>query len=353
MKIHLLYSGDYNALTGGFIYNKRIVEGLKLKGHEIKLHPLPGDFPYPSVDHRNYCMYITQLIPIGEPIIIDSIVFGIIPEILKELSIKNPIIGLIHLLYTVNPNYSIHERESLAISEKESCNYTSAMVATSFFTQQLLLKLRVNRNIISVILPGVDNYPRKTNYAVTPTKLLCVSNYTTGKGYLTLIKALTLLKDKDWEINCYGNQEFDPEYVRQIKSKIDENGLENRIHIHSAIKDKELSDAYLNADLLVHPSNFETYGMVLTEALAHGLPVVASTGGGIKETVPEKMGFFFTPGDANSLKSVLTDLMDNPKIYKPLCREASHYYKQQNNWENSISSFEQLIIRIVDSEPYL
>jgi glycosyltransferase involved in cell wall biosynthesis len=124
--------------------------------------------------------------------------------------------------------------------------------------------------------------------------------------------------------------------------------LNDRVFIHGPASGEELSAAYLDAELFILPSVFETYGMVLTEALAHGVPVVTTTGGGIPETVPSAMGKFFNPGDVYGLHSILESLFENPVQYGKLAFEASKYHLQAHSWEESIEAFEKLLIKIIN-----
>jgi glycosyltransferase involved in cell wall biosynthesis len=167
-----------------------------------------------------------------------------------------------------------------------------------------------------------------------------------------LINALHSLKDKRWILNCYGNQDLDRDYFAELQLQVNNFDLENRVLLHGPMLHHELTKIYLDADLFILPSYFETYGMVLTEALVHGLPVIASMGGGILETVPASMGKFFKPGDKISLQKILKLVLEDLWVYSEMCNNASKYYQQANSWATSVESFEEVLVRISNSKRF-
>ena len=340
MNIHFLIPEDINLLKGNYVYNKRIAEGLKAIGHQVIIQQLPDDFPFPSDTSLQQCRQIMGAIPQAEPVIIDNLVFGVIPDILKDFYLQKPIVALVHITLSADPNLTAYQREMVLSLEKKAQKYAKKFIVSSSYTANLLTAAGIEKNQINVIIPGVDNYPQKKIYPGKPSKLLSIANFTRNKGYMTLMKALTALKNKDWELHCYGNLNFDKEYVDELQMIIRRNGLKEKVWLHGPVSGKELSDVYLNADLFIHASNFETYGMAVAEALAHGIPVITSTGGGICETVPVKMGQFFNPGDVYVLQTIIEELLENPQLYKTLYTEASTYHNQVHTWQKSLESFE-------------
>jgi len=241
--------------------------------------------------------------------------------------------------------YSADQKNRILILEKESFGYADLIIVTSPFTRNLLIEMGVKPLCIVIVIPGVEVLLQKTKYNPVPHKLITVSNYTPNKGYLLLINALSELKHLKWTLDCYGNPKFDPEYFKEISDLIDQNNLTNRIFLHSAVSGKELSEAYVNSDLLIHPSEFETYGMVLTEALSHGIPVIASLCGAISQTVPSTMGIFFKVNDKDSLGETIKKLLQNESQYQKLCAEAATYNPQL--WGKSISEFEETVESVI------
>jgi glycosyltransferase involved in cell wall biosynthesis len=345
MNSHFLIPGEFSKLTGGYVYDRYITAGLIKKGHNVTIHQLEEDFPFPGEKSIDQCAEIFRQIPAGEPVIIDSLAFGPMYPVLSGDHGKHPIVALMHLPLTLNPGYSSHQKNQLKQMEKSAFPLANKIVVTSEYTARMVSQLGVSFSDIEVIIPGVEAIGPKPSYPSNPRRLLCVASYLPSKGQDILIKALSPLISKDWILDCYGQQDLDRDYVTSLFSLVRDNNLNDRVFIHGPASGEELSAAYLDAELFILPSVFETYGMVLTEALAHGVPVITTTGGGIPETVPPSMGKFFNPGDVYALHSILESLLENSVLYGKLTGEAAKYHIQAHSWKKSIKAFENLLVR--------
>lgn len=343
MRLHFLIPGDINTLTGGYVYNKYIIEGLKTLGYVVNLHQLAGDFPFPSKQSMVECYSIFSDIPAREPIFIDSLAFGPMHKIIGKYFGKNPVIAIMHLPLPKNPNFSPAQKDKLYLQEKNSLGFATCIVAVSEFTKQLILDYGIDSNKIVVINPGVIDIPRKATYPNFPKNLLCVGSYLPGKGQLLLIQALSELIEMKWTLAMYGIQDFDANYVKQIQNSIEKTQLTERVFMNPPIAGKVLTNAYLHADLFVLPSLFENFSMALNDALYCGIPVVTTDGGGIPFSVPKDMGVFVPKGNAKELKYALANILTDSMLYKNLYVAASNYYKTANTWEKSIKLFHTLI----------
>ena len=343
MNVHFLIPGDIETLTGGYVYNKIIIEGLRKLDYKVSIYQLPVDFPFPSDKTLEECNQILTKIPFREPILIDSLAFGPLNKIIAENFGRNPIIPIIHLPLSYNPKYSEETKKHLKEQERNAFEYSPSIIAVSEFTKQLIVEYGINPEKIRVITPGVFKVPRKINYPHLPKKLLCVGSYLPAKGQLLLVQVLAEIKDKDWTLTMHGIQYFDPEYVQLIENFIVNSNLGERIFMKKQVSGNELIEVYLQADLFILPSLFENFSMALSGALTHGLPVITTNAGGISFSVPENMGLFVTPGNKSELIIAINELLTNPVLYKRLYLSTSAYYKTANTWENSVQQFHSLL----------
>ena len=121
-----------------------------------------------------------------------------------------------------------------------------------------------------------------------------------------LVDALTGLADRQWTLDCVGALDRDPAFVAALRRRADRDGLAGRVRWHGPLTGPALDAAYAGADLLVLPSRAETYGMVVVEALARGLPVLGTTAGGVSEALGRTAdgtppGTLVPPGDPAAL----------------------------------------------------
>ena len=160
-----------------------------------------------------------------------------------------------------------------------------AVVTTSAWTRDWLLdRYALHPNRIHVATPGVDAADPAPG---TPSggELLCVAAVTPGKGHDVLFEALASITDLPWRLECVGSLTRDPEFVDRIEQQSRAAGIADRVRLTGPLTGADLDTAYAAADVLVLASRGETYGMVVTEALARGLPVIATAVGGLPEAV--------------------------------------------------------------------
>ena len=156
----------------------------------------------------------------------------------------------------------------------------------------------VSPDRIAVVPPGTV----KPKWYLRPRRgpvraLLCVANLLPGKGHGVLVEALAQLRDLDWNLLCVGSLKRDPSTARFVRRMILAAGLERRITLAGEWPPQSVAHAYRKADAFVLPSFHEGYGMVFAEAMAHGLPLIATAAGAIPETVSPEAALFVPPGD--------------------------------------------------------
>ncbi len=163
---------------------------------------------------------------------------------------------------------------------------------------------------VRIVPPGLDHPARRERAShAGPLRLLSVGTVTPRKGHVLLVQALGRLAELDWRLTILGSLERDPPTVAALRAAIAESGLGTRIELLGEWPPERLSEAYAAADLFVLASYHEGYGMVLAEAMAHGLPILSTTAGAIPDTVPPAAGLLVPPGDADALASALARLI--------------------------------------------
>lgn len=342
MTVHF-FIPDIHAFPDPSTYAHKIIMGLQRKGFTVKTYLLPEDFPFPSDESIQRYIQMVQSVPESEPVVFDAEAIASTPYVLKDISQHNPVISIVHVPLCFDPQYSAYQRTMITSLEKESYSHVSSFVATSEFAVQQLQNIGIENEKIKLIIPGISNTHHKENYPQAPYHLLSVANLSRNRDHSILVRAFSSLKDKKWILDCYGNFSSDISYRTNLEEMITRYGLNEKIRLHEVVSENELNEVYANADLFVHPADFESYGISLIEALSHGIPVVASTGGGIRNIVPVNMGYFYKPGDVYGLGNIIEELLVNPHIYQKICTSASGYHKTAQSWEQSVNEFEELL----------
>ena len=175
--------------------------------------------------------------------------------------------------------------------------------------------------------------------ADSPLRLLCVASLTPRKGHDLLLNALAGLKDLSWHLECVGSPDHDPGWAEGLRALREALGLSQRVSFRGPLSGLALSTCYATADLFVLPSHFEGYGMVFAEALAHGLPILATRAGAIGDTVPEAAGLLVPPGDTEALNRVLRRLLEDGALRDRLAAGAREAGLRLPTWEQAAAAF--------------
>jgi glycosyltransferase involved in cell wall biosynthesis len=262
--------------------------------------------------------------PSASLVLVDGLVASVAPEVLE------PEAGRLHLVVLLHMPRD-EPREAAALSA------TSAIVATSEWTRRWLSDhYALPGNPVYVVQPGVD----AAEVAVgTPSggRLLCVGRVTPLKGHDLLLDALAMVDDRAWQCICVGALDLDQEFVAHLRRLAEDRGLSHRVCFTGPLTHDELDRAYAEADALVVASRAETYGMVVIEALARGLPVIAGEVGGVPEALGHaadgsRPGLLFPPGDSQSLGQTLSRWLGDPWERERLRAAARSRRQRLSDW---------------------
>jgi glycosyltransferase involved in cell wall biosynthesis len=347
MTVHFLMMGDIHSLTGGYLYNMHMINGLKGKGHTVNV--FGTDWPWKDRDSlEDICGHHLKKLPQGSLVIVDSLILASLHIIVKEFGERLKFLGLIHLPVSYNVYSGVHGK--LADEELTALNHMRQVIVTGQFTFDLLSNTGLNPARICLVEPGTDHFPRKNRYKPVPSQLLCIANYSALKAQDVMIRALHGLTAWNWSLHIYGDTDRDKKYTEVLRSLIQQLKIEHRIIMHGIVERHEISTVFLNADLFLMPSLFESYGMALTESLAHGIPVVTTSAGNIPYTVPAGMGLLIEPGNEEQMAEAIRSLFDDPARYSALCSAASQYYIQARSWEKAVTEFELILRKMMGDE---
>jgi glycosyltransferase involved in cell wall biosynthesis len=215
---------------------------------------------------------------------------------------------------------------------------SSAVVTTSAWARWRLLDLyALPADRVHVALPGVDPACLASG-SDGGTQLLCVAAVTQHKGHDLLAEALAKVPELPWSCVCVGPLTGDPAFVDWLRQRMEAYGLADRMRLVGPRTADQLDAAYAAADLLVLPSRGETYGMVVTEALARGIPVLATAANGLPEAVGRAPGgslpgMLVEPDDPVALADALRRWLCSADLREQLRRSARGRRTMLTGWE--------------------
>jgi glycosyltransferase involved in cell wall biosynthesis len=309
--------------SGGNTYDRRVCEGLVALGWAVHEHAVLGEAGTAALARA------VERIPDGAVVLFDGLIASPAPEALAPHSTRLRQVVLVHM-----PLDDRREREVLAAA--------TAVLTTSEWARRRLTELYalpVDR--VHVAEPGVDAADLAPGTAAGDA-LLCVAAVTRDKGHDVLLDGLATVTDLSWRCACVGSLDRDPAFADRVQRRALGGLLRDRVRFAGPRTGDALDRAYAAADLLVLASHAETYGMVVTEALARGLPVIAADVGGITEALGHgedgiRPGLLVPPGDPAALGAALRRWLEDAELRGSLRRAARERRASLRGWAATTS----------------
>ncbi|MCA8864001.1 MULTISPECIES: glycosyltransferase [unclassified Halomonas] len=350
----LIVAGDPAQRTGGYIYDAQIVSSLRDQGWEIDVVGLAGTFPDADAEAVAALTQALASLPDQAAVVIDGLAMGALPEVIAQHIQRLDITALLHHPLGDESGLNEADQQRFHRSELNALAHVARIIVTSHFTARRLPELAAHYEmplnpIVTVVEPGVALAP--ISPAAEPgevLRLLCVATLTPRKGQDILVQALAGVAGDHWLCDCYGGAR-DCEFTQRVQQLIDQNGLQNSVQLHGECDGATLEAAYRGAHALVLPSWYEGYGMVVTEALAHGLPVITTTGGALRDTLPSGAGLSVEPGDVDALQDALSRFCHDDELRHQLRQGAALARDALSDWQAAGAKFAAALTAPVDS----
>jgi glycosyltransferase involved in cell wall biosynthesis len=338
MEVHVIVPDgidDPARPSGGNVYDRRVCRELAVLGWAVREHAVAGAWPRPGDVGVAALSRTLRGIADGAVVLLDGLIASAAPEALVPHARRLRQVVLVHMPLGHRPPAGA--AGMVRSREREVLGAAAAVVTTSAWTRRRLGELyALSATRVHVAEPGVDAAGLAPGSAAGDG-LLCVASVTPGKGHDVLVDGLSTVKGLSWRCACVGSLDRDPEFAAGVRRAARMNGLGDRIGFRGARTGRELDDAYAAADLLVLASRAETYGMVVTEALARGLPVLAADVGGVTEALGHgddgmRPGLLVPPADPEALGAALRSWLRDAELRGRLRRAARERRASLRPW---------------------
>lgn len=339
-ELHLVVPGSLEQPTGGYIYDRRMRDGLVAAGWEVPVYCLEGRFPGPDPRAEAGLERLFQNLPDRCRVVVDGLALGAQPTPAERHGRRLRLIALVHHPLYLETGLSARLEAELEALEQRALQSGCGIIATSPCTAERLRDWLPPGVPIRAVMPGTDPVARAADPVPgEPPLLLSVGSLVPRKGQDLLIRALGRLKDYSWRCLLAGSDTRDARFAERLRAEILRQGLDARVQILGECTAESLQQLYHRASLFVLPSWHEGFGMAFTEAMAHGLPVVATTGGAIPRTVPTTAALLSEPGDLDGLTRSLSRLLADPELRASLARGAWDHSRTLPSWEEAAACF--------------
>ncbi|WP_170134855.1 glycosyltransferase family 4 protein [Acuticoccus kandeliae] len=332
--VAFVYPGDIEARTGGYGYDRRLVAELSARGHEVNLVSLDGAFPDPGPADIEAALARLSAIAPDHAIIVDGLAFGTLPAAALA-GLAAPIVALVHHPLALETGLDPARADTVAATERAALTKAAHVVVTSPHTRDTLVAdYGVPQGAITVAIPGLDPGWRQATMRrpVHPPRIVSVASILPRKGFDTLTAALAAIADLDWQADFVGSTERAPETVAALKAQIEAAGLQDRIRLHGEAEEDAIRALYREASVFALASRYEGFGMVFAEAMASGLPIVATRGGAIPDVVPPAAGRLVDVDDAGAFAAALRAILTDPALATRLSEGAAEMGRSFQGW---------------------
>lgn len=333
MRVAFVTVGDTRRLTGGYLYNARVIEGMRGRGAEVEEVVACGAPPeaqaaaapglYGLLDPARY-----------DAVVVDALARIAVAPHLDRWRESATLVALVHELPGVaDPEAAGRERGFEAPLLR-----ADLLVAVSEHGRRTLLDRGAPGERVRVVPPGFDRLPvrRRERRRGEAVRALCVAQWIPRKGILELVRAWRSRRRPGAVLELVGEAEADPAYASRVYGAI---GTDPSVRVRGAVSDAALAEAYARADLFVLPSLYEGYGIVYAEAIAAGLPVLACEVGPVPDLLGRDAALLVPPGDAGALEEALDLLVDDAGLREKMSAAARRRADALPGWNDTVEDF--------------
>lgn len=340
--VWFLSPGSLDTPTGGFVYDRYVVEGLREAGRLAEVIRIDGPFPDTDSSTADLAAEAIAAVPDGGTLIVDGLALTPLASVVEPHLGRLRVIALVHHLLGDETGLPEAARRTWLDAEIALLRRVEQVVVTSRTTADRLAGLGLDAAAIRVVPPGVEPPPdlgfREKARALGPLRLLSVATLIPRKGHDLLIDALAALGDREWRLDLVGEAR-DPAWAEALDHRVDAHGLTHRVVRHGVVSPAELERFWRRADLFALTSRHEGWGIALVEAVRWGLPVVTTDAGAIAEAVPHSARLLVPANDVDALIDGLARLLDDPAERRRLTLGAVASAKRLRRWGDTTRDF--------------
>jgi glycosyltransferase involved in cell wall biosynthesis len=325
MHICLIVPGPLATVSGGHTYDRRMADGLRGLGHDVRVVELPGRLPDPDQASIYAARTAWAALPAGSVKLIDGLAllaFDGLP--------LHQVTALIHHPASLETGVTEEACQRLRATEAAMFHQIPRLVVTSDQTaDRLVHDFGIPRVRIGVIVPGIDSLPRSGGSAGPACQILSVGALIPRKGHDLLLRALSRLFDLDWELTIAGSPDRDPVHANGLRALAESLKISQRVRFVDDVTEM----LWAGSDLFALTSYFEGYGVAIAEALRRGLPVAVTNAGAVPTLVGPEAGVVCAPGDVEQFSKALRRLIFDRALLRDVAEAAWQSARSLPSWD--------------------
>ena len=347
MKVGVVIYGSLDTVSGGYLYDRKLVDYLREQGDTVEIISLPW---------RNYASHLTDnlgfRLPSGFDILIQDELNH--PSLIGANQGKHPypIVSLIHHLRSseLRPKW---QNYLYRVVEKKYLQSVDAFIFNSKTTEKVVSGFIEGTRPSILAFPPTDRFGDKVVSEDTirdraesyELRILFLGNVIYRKGLHTLLEAVGKIHTHV-KVDVVGGLMAEPKYAQQIQKQRTVGSLSATVRFHGTMDNDPLIKMYRQSHVMVVPSSYEGYGIVYLEGMGFGLPAIGTTAGAAGEIITHgEDGYLIEPNDADALEGHLLTLGKDRKLLTQLSLNAVRRYKSQPKWVETAGQIREFLLK--------
>ncbi|MBT8334644.1 MAG: glycosyltransferase family 4 protein [Desulfobacterales bacterium] len=354
MRIGLIIYGNLNTLTGGYLYDRIMVEGLIKRGHEVEVISLEsGSYLRRLLLGFSSGLYRRLLAGKFDIIIEDELCHPSLFFVNKRLRRQaGPLlVALVHHALCKEPRHRWHNM-LLSVVERWYLASVDGFIYNSQSTQRTVASLVDHERPQVIVYPAGDRFGSplseefigKRAQRSGALELLFLGNVIPRKGLLPLLRALAEVERDVWHLSIVGGLEFDSIHAARAQQLVKQLGLSDSVRFLGPLEDDRLVEILRTSHIFCMPYAYEGFGIAILEAMAFGLPAIGCRDGAAFETISQGInGFLLAPDDLGGLRPLLVKLHGDREELKQLALAARATCLNRSNWQDSTVAIDEFL----------
>lgn len=353
MRLGLVIYGNLDIITGGFLFDKLVVDYLRRQGDEVEVIAFPWQ-PYALGLGHNFWVGMVKRLQQGrfDAVIQDELTHPSLFWLNQRLKshIRYPIISLVHLLRSTEERPAWQNRLYEWV-ERRYLQSVDGFIFISRHTQRLVEALAGGGKPYTIAYSAGDRLGGLDNEEITarvtgpgPRQILFLGAVIPRKGLDVLLEALARLKEENWELTVVGSLTSDPAYARKIYAMISSLGLSHKIRLTGVLLGEDLIACLRWSHILAVPSYMEGLALVYLEGMYYGLVPLAAAGGAAGEVITSgRDGFLIPPKDVEVLTACLKELLGDGRKLLAMSLAARERIARHPTWDETGATIREFL----------
>ncbi|PSP73372.1 glycosyltransferase family 1 protein [Halobacteriales archaeon QS_3_64_16] len=356
MKIGFFVYGEVETTSGGFLYDRKLIENLRERGDSVEVIELPWP-SYPRGLVSGFTTDLDRLEGDFDLFLQDELAHPTLLGLNARLRRKygTPIVSIVHHLRCSETGPRSAKVCYRAI-ERRYLRGIDAAICNSAFTQESVLDLATLPTTVAPpagdrVDPAIDAETIADRARDEPFEVIFLGSVIERKGLDTLIEGLARLPNERWRLRIVGDTGVEPAYTRHVHRTISRLGVGERVSLLGALPDEALAAVLEGSHLLAIPSTHEGFGIAYLEGMGFGLPALATTAGGASEVVIHgETGYLCSPGDVGAIARRVRTLADDREALATMGIAAREHYETHPTWAESAAQAGDFLDRVLAGE---